>query len=256
MASVPGVAWAALDWGNLRDNGCVGCIGRRYSAILWGLTGDSRFWIETCKRTPGEAGTAVAGRLPTRCVWSWGNVWGEWDVPDPACPVKQHWGAVVDNGCPGTWGREHRYSSVLEDLPWGCSWERACYTMPGPAGTAVAGRQPNCCVNTGEAIWGVWWIEDAQCPYWTQVCDPDFEPGCLGAAPPYNLYPTVVACSFGVLYASCWRRMTEAGTRWCPCGNWWAVGSCPFTYWTRGCESGQPEGLIAWLEKYQCAPVQ
>ncbi len=74
----------ALHWGDLA-NTCVGTNGvRRYSAILWDIPwGQS--WENTCAVTPGPAGTPVEGILPTRCVNTIFNIWGEWDVPDSTC---------------------------------------------------------------------------------------------------------------------------------------------------------------------------
>jgi nucleoid-associated protein YgaU len=86
LFAIPDVAQAALRWGNLKDF-CLSTGGRRYSAVLWGIPwGQS--WVDTCYRTPGPPGTVVAGMLPTLCEEGWGNVWGNWDVSDPSCPVK------------------------------------------------------------------------------------------------------------------------------------------------------------------------
>jgi len=90
-----GVIMSALHWGAITRSRCThwgcwwtegeGCGRATYSAILWDIPwGQS--WEDTCKRTPGPAGSKVAGRLPTRCVNTWFNIWGEWDnVQDKYC---------------------------------------------------------------------------------------------------------------------------------------------------------------------------
>src|SRR5687768_16237526 len=70
----------ALRWGDL-SNRCLGAGWRRYSAILWDIPwGQS--WESTCSVTPGAEGTPVAGQVPTRCVNTVFNIWGEWDLRD------------------------------------------------------------------------------------------------------------------------------------------------------------------------------
>jgi hypothetical protein len=84
------------EWGewDVPDGGCVphwgeitgGCIDdglQRYSAILWDIP-PGVTWEGTCAQTAAPAGSPVAG-TPTRCVNTGLNIWGEWDIPTPAC---------------------------------------------------------------------------------------------------------------------------------------------------------------------------
>lgn len=61
---------------------------------------------------------------------------------------------------------QKRISSVLWGIPWGESWENACWSTPWPEqglGT------PQNCVNTGLNIWGEWWVPDSGCiPCWEE----------------------------------------------------------------------------------------
>lgn len=88
-----GVVPSAIHWGSLANCyiGCWGCpvksntpanANNRYSAILWGIPW-WQSWENTCKNTPGPQGTIVAGMLPTRCVNTIFNIWGEWDIYQP-----------------------------------------------------------------------------------------------------------------------------------------------------------------------------
>jgi hypothetical protein len=86
IPSTRGAIEPAVNWGSIQDNGCLSDASgtHRFSAILWNIPwGQS--WEETCIVTPGPGGTPVAGILPTRCVNTGLNIWGEWDVPDSSC---------------------------------------------------------------------------------------------------------------------------------------------------------------------------
>ena len=80
-----GVVASAIHWGGMSysctDRPGVG----KYSAILWGIPwGQS--WEQACATTPAPPDDpAIAGRLPTRCVNTVFNEWGEWDVTDHTC---------------------------------------------------------------------------------------------------------------------------------------------------------------------------
>ncbi len=99
----------AQNWGAIGDYGCTSTGIRRFSAILWNIPwGQS--WEKACAATPGPAGSPVAGALPTRCVNTWSNIWGEWDVSDPKCCPPGY--AQTKKTCPfggaiGLWCRDY-----------------------------------------------------------------------------------------------------------------------------------------------------
>jgi hypothetical protein len=71
----------------------------------------------------------------------------------------------------GSFRQEHcrdgvrQYSAILWNIPWGASWERACWTTLGsPAG--IPARPPDRCVNTGFNMWGQWDVPDRSCGGW------------------------------------------------------------------------------------------
>jgi hypothetical protein len=121
-----------------------------------------------------------------------------------AVVLSTNWGSIADNGCQkgGQWDGTHKYSAILWNIPWGHSWEAACHSTPGPAGSHVAGRLPNNCV-TSLNEWGEWYLADNHCP---RACPP----GC---------YAANVACTLGLLWNTCWCND-------CPQGGWWVGGVC------------------------------
>jgi len=68
----------------------------------------------------------------------------------------QHWGPFKDDGCQAADSKQ--FSSILWDIPWGESWEQACWNTPG-----LEGRVPNRCVNAGGHMWGEWDIYEPSC---------------------------------------------------------------------------------------------
>ena len=66
-------------WGTLSSSCIPG--GTTFSAILWNIPWGWS-WTGTCAVTPGTQ-CPVVGMLPTRCVNTIFNVWGEWDTPVP-----------------------------------------------------------------------------------------------------------------------------------------------------------------------------
>jgi hypothetical protein len=133
--------------------------------------------------------------------------------------LATNWGSIADNGCQkgGQWDATHKYSAILWNVPWGKSWEAACHSTPGPAGSAVAGRLPNNCV-TGLNEWGEWYLPDNHCP---RAC----APGC---------YVANVACTMPLLWNTCWCND-------CPEPGWWVGGAC-VGGWELGCGGIQPGG--------------
>jgi len=81
----------------------------------------------------------------------------------PYCqpPSPPNWGSIRDEQCSGP--GQHKYSAILWNIPSGQDWDTACKKAPGPAGTAVAGRYPTRCVNTGFNEWGEWYLYDRAC---------------------------------------------------------------------------------------------
>jgi hypothetical protein len=77
-------------------------------------------------------------------------------VASSAALAAQHWGPFKDDGCRATDARQ--FSSILEGIPWGASWEQACWSTPG-----LEGRVPDRCVNAGGHIWGEWDVVDKSC---------------------------------------------------------------------------------------------
>ena|SRR5438034_3671613 len=134
-------------------------------------------------------------------------------VTDDIIVPATNWGSIADNGCQsdGT----HKYSAIIWNVPWGQSWEAACASTPGPAGSAVAGRLPNKCVNTGLNEWGEWYLADPACH---RTC-------------PYGCYEANVACTPPVLWNTCW--CTSGGVT-CPSSGYWAAGVC-LGGWLLGC---------------------
>jgi hypothetical protein len=137
-------------------------------------------------------------------------------LADAVIPAT-NWGSIADNGCQagGQWDGTHKYSAILWNIPWGHSWEAACHSTPGPAGTPVAGRLPNNCV-TGLNEWGEWYLPDNHCP---RACPP----GCQALA---------VACTPPFLWHACFCQSAGA---YCAQGNWWIGGVCAGTPWETRC---------------------
>jgi hypothetical protein len=151
-----------IHWGDIQHHGCVGPGSSKYSAILWDIPfGQS--WEGSCAATPAPGDSAPGARTPDRCVNTGLNIWGEWYVADDAC--RAHWETPQRTGCSAI--DTAQYSAILWDIPAGQTWEEACATTPGPAGSAVAGRSPDRCKNTGLHMWGEWDVADQSCrPKW------------------------------------------------------------------------------------------
>lgn len=72
------------------------------------------------------------------------------------------WGEFKKDGCTSSNPGLRQYSSVLQGIPWGSSWERACEA----AEAEVAGvyfEQPTRCVNSGLNMWGEFDVPDTSC---------------------------------------------------------------------------------------------
>lgn len=158
-------------WGEFKEDDCTGIFPgtKQYSAILWDIPSGTS-WEEACENT----GATINGHTfdhPARCVNTFFNMWGEFDVPDNSC--EANWAALVgteyythqDDGCvtSGTYAGLHKYSSRLWNIPDNYSWEKACNQMS----MTLAGKtydSPDACVNTGATgMWGEWYIPDSRC---------------------------------------------------------------------------------------------
>jgi hypothetical protein len=138
-----------------------------------------------------------------------------------AAQAAPRWGNLA-NSCLSSCVR--RYRSVLYDIPWGQSWEKTCAITPGPAGTAVAGKLPTRCVNTGFNIWGEWDVSDTTCP--VLPCPS----GCRASR---------VACRGALQVNACWCPRNDGSGEWCPKRKeplppWWVSGAC-VGVWECGC---------------------
>src|SRR6476660_805923 len=76
-------------------------------------------------------------------------------------PAYIHWGSIGDDGCVEDTGYR-QYSAILWGIPWGQSWEQACFTYGASVG-GQPGRVPDRCRNTGFNIWGIWYVRDQRC---------------------------------------------------------------------------------------------
>lgn len=77
----------APNWGDFKDDGCVGQNTRQFSAILWNVP-QGVSWEAACRQWPagisGPQGVQSFGHA-SRCVNHAGNMWGEFDYVDATC---------------------------------------------------------------------------------------------------------------------------------------------------------------------------
>jgi len=134
-APTTGIVIPALRWGGLSDNGCAAESrgDHRFSAVLWDIPW-GQDWITTCERTPGPGGEPIFSRLPDYCEEGWGNVWGNWYVPDASCG---------DKPCP--LGCAPAAVSCTGVLLWCACW------CPGPGGDHPEGGWWLC--GGGLGVW-------------------------------------------------------------------------------------------------------
>ncbi len=158
--SVSATAAAEPYWGAFQADQCTSLSTRQYSAVLWDIPIGAS-WEATCAATPATINDYYFS-APARCVNTGLNMWGEFDVPDPACtPV---WGDLSDSGCVGLGTR--KYSAILWNIPPGFSWEDTCAQTSATVADQYFAT-PTRCVNTGLNIWGEWEVSDASCyPTW------------------------------------------------------------------------------------------
>lgn len=145
-------------WGTIAAGHCSALNRRQYSAQLMDVP--SRVtWEVACASKPATvAGLSFA--RPTRCVNKGIGMWGEWDVPDNACP---RFGEVAAKECVGVGLR--KFSAQILDVPSGMSWETACAGEPATInGTFFS--TPTRCLNMGVGEWGEWDAPDTTCPHW------------------------------------------------------------------------------------------
>jgi hypothetical protein len=122
------------------------------SAILydipWGVS-----WEASCRSKAG-----LLNRPPDYCEntgWPSFHIKGIWKVPWTQYNNGMGWMAVNKTAYgPGS----IQLGSVLNDIPWGVSWEQTCARTPG-----LLGRLPDSCVNTVWHIEGRWWFPCTDC---------------------------------------------------------------------------------------------
>lgn len=94
-------------------------------------------------------------------------------APVVAVAQAEYWGSFKKGQCVAM-GVRH-YSSVLEGIPWGQSWEVACEKMAAPTtidGKPVVTGSKRCEKETvpvtgiGVAMWGNFHVRDSSCPHW------------------------------------------------------------------------------------------
>ncbi|MFP1682162.1 hypothetical protein ACLD0W_06590 [Alloalcanivorax sp. C16-1] len=78
---------------------------------------------------------------------------------DMSAAGAMHWGPAKADMCKNNGRRQ--FSAVLWDIPWGKSWEDACWAMPNTINGHYFAR-PNRCINNGQ-MWGEWDVPDASC---------------------------------------------------------------------------------------------
>jgi hypothetical protein len=91
----------------------------------------------------------------------------------PAVAEAANWGAFQSNHCTKPGFRQH--SAVLWNIPWGYSWERACWET----GANINGynfSSPARCVNNGQ-MWGQFDVPDNSCSVYWGSFQAD---GCIG----------------------------------------------------------------------------
>ncbi len=81
----------------------------------------------------------------------------------PGIAGAANWGSFQANHCSKLGKRQ--YSSILWNIPWGYSWEKACYETPANInGYSFPGADR--CVNNG-SMWGQFDVPESSCqPYW------------------------------------------------------------------------------------------
>ena len=127
---------AQLQWGTFKDNGCVifdskGWGMRSYSSVLWGIP-SGQSWEETCARTPAN----IAGKYfphPTACVKA--------DLKDTAQVLK----------------------TVAKLVARAAKHSKHPKLYLAAKGTALIATIVKA-VNPALNIWGVFYVEDRNCP--------------------------------------------------------------------------------------------
>ena len=85
------------------------------------------------------------------------DVGTEEDVSRASSPITAaHWGEYEQDGCLGA--NSKQVSAILWDIPWGESWEYACWSTPSDEYGL-----PHRCVKNWY-MWGQWDVPDEFCP--------------------------------------------------------------------------------------------
>lgn len=161
VISLCAAAAAASNWGPASAYSCKAIGVRTYGAVLWNIP-LGKDWNKECSTTPvGAINGQPVNRPPDRCSkHADGHEWGEWDLPDSACP---HWGSFDTDGCsqdPNGVVGLHVYA-VVWDIPVGLSWDSVCHSMSADTILGYpAGRHPDKCDEHEGHEWGEYWLED------------------------------------------------------------------------------------------------
>jgi hypothetical protein len=145
----------AMNWGTFEADSCTSTDYRQYSAILWNIPwGQS--WEQACANMPATINGYYFSH-PSRCVNAGGHMWGEFDVPDSSCP---HWSTFYDHDCYSNGLRS--YFAILYDVPWGYSWEDACWNESAII-NGYYFSTPSWCLNNGFNELGYFRVPDPTC---------------------------------------------------------------------------------------------
>ncbi len=178
----------ADNWGAWSKDACFKDQ-RKFTSVLHGIPWGAS-WETACAK---KALPATIHGLPTKaatkhCVNRSTAMWAEVFIDDPSCETKNQAkskssdtdkAACAQQTPSGLkWGQpwrrgdciapnKRKYSSILQGIPLGQSWESTCRGTPineTIGGTAVCQSAPNNCVNVaGTAMWGEVYVTDTTC---------------------------------------------------------------------------------------------
>jgi len=129
---------------------------REYSAIIDGR-GYSGDWVRACEVTKAViAGHEVASR---NCGWSWGRVWGQFDVPDSSCAVSLYFETPRPGQCLPSGARE--FAAIINGTNFDGDWVEACrQTSATIYGMTLSAHH---CAWNGGRVWGKFDAPDNTC---------------------------------------------------------------------------------------------
>lgn len=92
----------------------------------------------------------------------------------PYVAAAPSWGEFQQDDCTHSNPATRQYSAVLNNIPWGQSWEAACAVTEATINGQTY-SQPHRCVNTGFAMWGEFDVADASCEAnWATLVGTDY----------------------------------------------------------------------------------